>query len=91
MGIYDNDEHSGCAHSQRNETLLSNRIRVFARQREVIGQNRRRLRKPHAVGKQVCFGFGRISVNPDCLQVYGQLYSFLSKPVSRFAMAHLAY
>lgn len=57
MRVHDHEQHAGSTHAERDETLFAKGVRVFPRERVVVGEYRCRFRKRNAVFPAVGFGF----------------------------------
>ena len=70
MRVHDYEQRAGSTHTERDEALFAKGVRVFSRQRVVVGEHRRRFGKSNAVLPEVGFGFLRIPVYvhiPNCM------------------------
>ena len=70
MRVHDHEQRAGSTHTERDEALFAKGVRVFPRERVVVGEYRCRFRKRNVVLPEVGFGFFRIPLyvhRPDCM------------------------
>jgi len=63
MGVHNHQQRTGSTHPERYEALLVKRVRIFARQRVVIGKYRSRLRKGNTMLAEVGFSFAWVPID----------------------------
>ena len=63
MGVHDHEQRASSTHSERDEALFTKGVKVFSRERVVVGEYGCRFGEGDAVLPEVSFGFLRIPID----------------------------
>ena len=82
MRVHNDKQETHSAHAKRNESLLSENVRIFASKRIVVSEDLAASAKSMPSEHKLAAALAGSHTIPMCV-LYGQLYSYQNRPALR--------